>query len=220
MVILLLLATFAIFAAIDYFLSHGKAPVAAALPQAAPHGGGLYVDGFHLAEDVQYHPGHAWCQRERKHRERVGVDEFAASLAGTVEKIDLPKPGTWIRQGQKSWAFWRNGQKVEMVSPTEGEVIEVNEAIRKDPALLRRDPYGAGWLMVVNVPDEESTTRNLLPKHLIPAWMRNAVEALYAQQPELAGATAADGGRPVEDIGSTMTPQSWRETASKLFLTA
>ena len=91
-------------------------------------------------------------------------------------------------------------EKTEMVSPTEGEVMEVNPEVLRNPAALRQDPYGKGWLVTVHVPDEENTTRNLVPKGLVREWMRESVERLYALQPALAGAVAADGGRPAEEL--------------------
>ena len=108
-------------------------------------------------------------------------------LAGKIEKIELPKPGQWIRQGQKVISFFRDGQKTEMVSPTEGEVMAINSDVLENPALLRQDPYGKGWLVSVHVPDEENTTRNLIPRMLVGEWMREAVERLYARQPAAGG---------------------------------
>lgn len=106
-----------------------------------------------------------------------------------------------------------------MVSPTEGEVLAANTDVLQDPGLLRRDPYGAAWLITVNVPDEESTGRNLIPKGLIADWMRDAVDRLYALQPALAGAVAADGGRPALDLGSSLPDAGWRRLVEEFFLT-
>jgi glycine cleavage system H protein len=218
MTVLLVLFVFLGFALADWIVSRGKVP-SVAKAQAVPAAGELVVDGCKIAKDVRYHPGHAWCLQERKHVERVGIDEFAAALAGPMDKIDLPKPGQWLRQGQKAWGFSRNGEKVEMVSPVEGEVMQVNTEVVKDPSLIRKDPYGLGWLLVVKVPDEESTTRNLLPTSLVPNWMRNAMEALYASQMQLVGATAADGGTLVEDPAAALPAPEWRKLAGQFFLT-
>jgi glycine cleavage system H lipoate-binding protein len=147
------------------------------------------------------------------------MDEFAASLLGRVEKVDLPKPGQWLRQGQKAFSLFRDGQKAEMVSPTEGEVLEVNQEVLRNPELLREDPYGKGWLMTVNVPDPENTSRNVIPRGLVREWMRDAVERLYALQPALAGATAADGGRPTSDLLAEVPDARWKEITSEFFLT-
>jgi hypothetical protein len=71
----------------------------------------------------------------------------------------------------------------------------------------------------VHVPDEETTVRNLVPKSMVKTWMRDAVERLYAKQPSLAGAVAADGGRPVHDIAAHLPGTEWKELTREFFLT-
>ena len=222
MTVILVLGTFVVFIALDYVLNRNKAvhtvPVAAV--EGATAAAGEFVTGFQTPGNLSYHPGHSWLMQERKNMVRVGADHFAAALAGKIEKIELPKPGQWIRQGQKIVALLRNGERVEMVSPTEGEVMTVNEQVVQNPTLLREDPYGKGWLLAVHVPDEESTVRNLVPKSLVREWMRESVERLYARQPQLAGAVAADGGAPAEDLLAEVPGVNWKEVAGEFFLTA
>ena len=222
MTVILVLATFSVFILLDYLMNRGKAmrtvPVAATNPVPAEFGGDM-VEGFHVPQTVSYHSGHSWLMRERKNVVRVGADEFAAALLGKIEKIELPKPGQWIRQGQKVLTFVRDGVKAEMVSPTEGEVMEINRELLENPSMLREDPYGKGWLVAVHVPDEENTTRNLIPKGLVGEWMREAAARLYARQPALAGAVAADGGRPAEDLLVGLPDANWAEVTAEFFLT-
>jgi glycine cleavage system H protein len=222
MTVILVLATFLVFIVLDYALNRRKAVATAPAlaPKAVPAMlGGDYVDGFLVPATVSYHSGHTWLVRERKNVVRMGADEFAAALVGKVEKVELPKPGQWIRQGQKVLSFYRGGEKTEMVSPTEGEVMEINAEVVDNPATLRQDPYGKGWLVTVHVPDEESTSRNLVPKSLVREWMRDAVERLYARQPALAGAVAADGGRPADDLLAAVPDANWKEATGEFFLT-
>ena len=222
MAVILVLAFFLVFIVLDYLLNRKKAiaTVSVAASAAVPAQlGGDYVDGFLTPESVSYHSGHSWLLRERKNLVRVGADEFAAALLGKVEKIELPKPGQWVRQGQRILAFLRNGERAEMVSPTEGEVMEVNPEVLNNPKLLRQDPYGKGWLLTVHVPDEENTGRNLVPKGLVREWMREAVGRLYAHQPALAGAVAADGGRPADDLLAGLPGANWKEATGEFFLT-
>ena len=166
MTVLLVLGTFLVFIVLDYILNRRKAihtVSAEAHSAAAARLGADYIDGFLVPESLSYHNGHSWLVRERQNVVRVGADEFAAALVGKIEKIELPKPGQWIRQGQKVISFIRDGQKTEMVSPTEGEVMAINSDVLENPSLLRQDPYGKGWLVSVHVPDEENTNRNLIP---------------------------------------------------------
>ena len=224
MTVILVLATFLVFIVVDYALNRRKAlatvPVEESPAVVPAQLGGDYVDGFLVPGNVSYHPGHSWLVRERKNIVRVGADEFAAALLGKVESIELPKPGQWIRQGQKVVSFFRDGEKTEMVSPTEGEVMEVNPEVLRDPAALRHDPYGKGWLVTVHVPDEENTARNLVPKGLVREWARQSVERLYALQPALAGSVAADGGRPAEELLGNLPDAGWKEVTAEFFLTA
>lgn len=221
MTVVLLLLLFLTFAVIDFFLTRRRLPVAKteAAPVVPPFLQASVVEGFTVPEDLRYHHGHGWVYRERKNLARVGADEFAAVLAGKIDRIELPKPGQWLRQGQKAWSFRRNGEVTEMVSPIEGEVVAVNEELQNNPELLRKDPYGKGWMMTLFVPDEESTGRNLLPSKLVRAWMRDSVQRLYAMQSPLAGAVAADGGRPVDDVTEHLDAAGWKDITSEFFLT-
>jgi glycine cleavage system H protein len=221
MTVILVLVTFSIFITLDWVVNRRKAPLAATVPaRTAPRFlDQSYVEGFLVPEQLSYHPGHSWAMQERRNLVRIGIDDFAAALAGHVERVELPKPGQWLRQGQKAWSLFRDGEKTEMVSPTEGEVVEINPEVAANPELLRKDPYGKGWLALIHVPDEESTTRNLVPKGLVRSWMREAVGRLYSLQPQLAGAVAADGGLPTEDLLASLPDANWRHVTGEFFLT-
>ena len=225
MTVLLVLATFLVLIVLDYALNRrtvmATVPIETgnAMRPATTAPAGDFVGGFHTPDNLSYHPGHSWLVRERKNVVRIGADEFAAALLGGIERVELPKPGTWVRQGQKILAFFRDGVRTEMVSPTEGEVMEVNSEVLGNPAVLRQDPYGKGWLLAVHVPDEENTGRNLVPKGLIRQWMQDAVERLYSMQPALAGADAPDGGRPADDVFAALPEVDWKAATGELFLT-
>jgi glycine cleavage system H protein len=176
-----------------------------------------FVDGFLVPEGIRYHPGHTWLKREGRNLARVGADEFAAKLAGNIEKVELPKPGQWFRQGQAFLKLHRNGEAATLISPIEGEVVEVNPEVLSDPSLLRNDAYGKGWLVTLHVYDEVSPWRNLLPVNLITSWMKDAVARLYAKQPSLV-AVAADGGRPVDDLLSGLPGAEWHKITAEFFL--
>lgn len=221
MTVLLLVLTFATFIVIDLVLNRKKAPKIATETELQPvmaESDPEVVGGFAVPSNVRYHPGHTWVQRERKNVNRVGADAFAAAFAGPVDRIELPKPGQWVRQGQKVASFIRNGEKIELVSPVEGEVVEINSTLLTNPSLLREEPYGKGWMMNVFSPDEDSPARNLLPVNLVRSWMQEAADRLFALQPQLAGATAADGGEPVADPAAALDAKTWKKAAEEFFL--
>lgn len=218
MTVLLVLVTFLGFILIDALLNWKKASLPKAAIVEVPQSAIRVISGFEAPEELRYHPGHTWLMRERKNVNRVGADQFAAAILGDIQKIELPKPGHWVRQGQKIFSFFKNGEKVEMVSPVEGEVIEVNAELAASPALLRDDPYGKGWFVSVFSPDEEGPSRNLLPRNMVSTWLRDAAERLYAMQPVLAGVTSADGGIPVKDASAALATVPLSKIGKEFFL--
>src|SRR5208283_4836610 len=153
MTVLLVLFTFASFLLIDHFRSRHAvvqpAMQVSTTPEAkAPRLQPALVGGFAVPENLRYHPGHTWALSESPSLVRVGMDDFASKLTGTVERITLPQRGQWIRQGQKLCTIHRdlhgNDSAVDMVSPIEGTVTDINQALIEDPKLALRDPYGEG----------------------------------------------------------------------------
>jgi len=222
MTVLAVLATFVVFLTIDYVRSRKRRAVPAAThaqsSAPAPRLQPAFVSGFELPENLRYHPGHTWALAESPTLVRVGVDAFAASLIGKVQGISLPKRGQWIRQGQKIVTVMRDGTKAELVSPIEGEVGNVNDAVLADNALPGRDPYGDGWLLTVMAPDAKVSFRNLLNGTLARRWMEDAAARLRMRMPAMAGAVAQDGGVAVDDVAAHLPDQAWSELTHEFFL--
>src|SRR5271169_220753 len=175
MTVLLVLFTFAAFLLIDHYRSRRAfvqpaMQVTAAKQDAVPRLKPALVGGFEVPDNLRYHPGHTWALSESPSLVRIGMDDFATKLTGKVEQVNLPQRGQWIRQGQKVWSIVRNGVKVDMVSPIEGSVSDINEAVVRDPSLIGGDPYGEGWMVAVQSPDAKTNFRNLLGGALARWW--------------------------------------------------
>ncbi len=210
----------------DYLIRHRKGKAVTVVnesvvtPAAAPvHPEFLpaYVEGFLVPEGLRYHTGHTWVQREERNTARVGVDDFAAKLAGRIDTIELPKSGEWFRQGQPVFKIHRNDETTTLLSPIEGEVVEVNSQVVNDPSLLRSDPYGNGWLITLHCPEIEDW-HNLLPVSLVKSWMEEAVSRLFAEEPSLVGAVAVGGGRPTDDLLAALPGADWSRITAEFFL--
>ena len=136
MTVILVLLTFASFLLIDHFYSrrHAVLPVAQTPKlETAPRLAQSLVGGFQVPEKLRFHPGHTWALSETRELVRVGIDDFASKLVGRWTRIALPQRGQWIRQGQKIWTIFRDGASVDMVSPIEGSIADVNDAAMQDP---------------------------------------------------------------------------------------
>ena len=220
MVALLVILTFAVMLVLDHLLLRQPLVIEDAKPAARPHLVPDVVAGFALPDNLAYHPGHTWAVAETPELVRIGMDDFAAKVTGPVERIDTPRRGQWVRQGQRIIAMKRNGREVALVSPIEGTVVDVNDAMTNAPETARRDPYGQGWLLKVQAPDMKTNFVNLLNGTLARRWMDEAAAKLRALTPQTAGATAQEGGLAADDILQNVDPQDWQKVTRELFLTA
>ena len=101
---------------------------------------------------LRYSVEHEWVNAERP--VAVGVSQVAADALGEVVYVDLPEVGAQLTAGQVCGEIESTKSVSELYSPVSGEVVEVNDAVVADPALVNADPYGAAWLFKVAVTEE------------------------------------------------------------------
>jgi glycine cleavage system H lipoate-binding protein len=225
MTVILVLATFIAFLLIDHFFSKKPAVQLQAQPAvpriaatAQPRHVQTLVGGFRVPDNLRYHPGHTWALSESPSLIRIGIDDFASKLIGKIESVSLPQRGTWVRQGQKIWSIVRDGKKVEMVSPMEGSITDINEELLKNPELATKDPYGEGWMVTVQSPDAKTNYRNLLSGQLARWWTEEAAGRIQAKFAMPMPALAQDGGEAMGDLTAGMPEGDFEKIAKEFFL--
>ena len=174
---------------------------------------------FSLAEGYHFHPGHAWAAATDGEIVTVGLDDFAAQLVGPPDGFELPAVGAGVRQGEPGWALRAGDRALTMLSPMEGQVVEVNAAVRETPRLATDDPYGQGWLLKVRAPNRTASLKNLFSGELASVWMRHATDRLQRLPATGLGVVMADGGTPVRGFGRALGPDEWQAVARDFFLT-
>ncbi|HVR39229.1 MAG TPA: glycine cleavage system protein H [Thermoanaerobaculia bacterium] len=220
MVAIFVILTFVVALLIDHLLDRKPLPIAQEKPLQAPARPRLtpaIVAGFEVPDNLLYHRGHTWAAAETPDLVRVGVDDFAAKLAGEITSVDVPQRGQWIRQGQRIIAMHHNGREIDLVSPIEGTVVDLNETALTNPTAVRNDPYGDGWLLTVNSPDAKTNFRNLLGGTLARRWMDDAAARLRAFAVP-AGALAQDGGVAVSSLIEQLPDVEWEKAEKEFFL--
>ena len=220
MIALLVVITFLLAVVIDHLINRQPIPVANEAPLQAPQRTRLVpsvVAGFEVPDNLRYHPGHTWAVAESADLVRVGIDDFAAKLAGGVSRIDIPERGQWIRQGQRIIAMHHDGREIDLVSPIEGTVVDVNRKAIDDPKLAQQDPYGDGWLIAVNSPDANTNFRNLLGGTVARRWMDEAAARLRSIAVP-AAILAQDGGMAVTNVIDQLPDADWDKLTKEFFL--
>lgn len=223
MTVILVLLTFVAFLLIDHLFSKKSVAVQPAVQTARrptqPVSSAGVVGGFKVPENLRYHPGHTWALGEGPSLVRVGIDDFAAKLTDGMDRITLPQRGQWVRQGQKICTVFRNGMSVDMISPIEGSVADINESVAQGPSLASKDPYGEGWLLTVQSPDAKTNFRNLLGGAMARWWTEESAARLRRKLSLTpAGALAQDGGVSIENLAAQVPDNVWAATTKEFFL--
>lgn len=176
-------------------------------------------DWFHLpAEGVYFHQGHSWARPEGGEIVRVGMDDFAQKLLGKIDSIQFPKVGSQVTQGEKAWALTVGSKSIDMLSPVDGEIVDINHHLFNSPETVSKDPYGQSWLMKVRAPKLSSNLKNLLSGELARRWMEGVREKLLARTNYNLGAVYQDGGVPVDGIARNLDREKWDEIVNEFFL--
>ena len=100
--------------------------------------------------ELRYTREHEWAKIEGK-RARVGITHYAQDQLGDVVFVELPKVGAKVTQ-LKTFGVVESVKAVsDLFAPVSGVVVEVNQELTQQPERVNRDPYGAGWLVVVEL---------------------------------------------------------------------
>ena len=101
---------------------------------------------------IKYTEDHEWLNIEGD-TATVGITHHAQDALGDVVFVDLPAVGTSFAQKDVAGVVESVKAAADVYMPVSGEITEVNEALRADPALANTDPLGAGWFFKVKLSD-------------------------------------------------------------------
>jgi glycine cleavage system H protein len=100
-------------------------------------------------EELRYTSEHEWALAEDDGRVRVGITDFAQDALGDVVYVDLPDEGAEVRAGEPFGEVESTKSVSDLYGPVTGRVVSRNGALGDSPELVNRDPYGEGWMVVV-----------------------------------------------------------------------
>lgn len=219
---------FAFFITLDWAIQRASARRAAAVESEAPVrapalsmqpvADPVFVAGYELPAEYHYHRGHTWARVLGPDTVAIGVDDFARRLIGRAKGLKLPKVGSWVRQGGKSFRIDSDRHSAELLSPVEGTVVAINPDLRRRPSLCSEDPYGHGWLFKVRSANLGANVRNLLSGRLARKWIEDAREQLELRLMALSGSVLQDGGEPSADFADHVDDGDWQRLAETFLL--
>ena len=105
-----------------------------------------------IPSNLRYHQEHEWVRLEGK-QATIGITHFAQDALGDIVFIDLPKVGTQISASQQIGEVESTKTTSTIYTPVSGTIAKVNTDLKDHPEVVNSDPYGKGWMAVINVSD-------------------------------------------------------------------
>ncbi len=119
---------------------------------------------FRIATDRVYTPAGLWVLNDGG-RLRVGLTDYRQQNSGDIAFAEVVAPGTVVSAGERLGNIETIKVDVELTSPVSGRVVEVNERLELEAELINQDPFGEGWLAVIEPAAWEAEAAALISPH-------------------------------------------------------
>ncbi len=103
-------------------------------------------------ENFRYHKEHTWVKPSKK-KALIGITDYAQDALGDIVYIDLPEVDTLVEANNEIAEIESTKATSAVISPVSGMIIEVNDKLADNPELINEDPYGKGWIAVIELKD-------------------------------------------------------------------
>lgn len=104
-------------------------------------------------DNIKYHKEHTWVKVSGK-KATVGITDYAQDALGDIVYIDLPEVDTVVEANTEMSEIESTKATSAVIAPVSGTIIEVNEKLADSPEIINEDPYGKGWIAVIEMENE------------------------------------------------------------------
>jgi len=107
--------------------------------------------------ELLYTTEHTWLKLEDDKKGRVGITYYAQDQLKEAKFVDLPASGDRVTHMEPFGSIESNKASIDLYSPVSGTVIENNHALENEPKLVNQEPYGRGWMIMVEMSNPAET---------------------------------------------------------------
>lgn len=111
---------------------------------------------MNVPEELRYTADHEWARLDEDGRIRIGITDYAQDALGDVVFIQLPEVGRAYDPSDSFSEVESTKSVSDVYAPVAGTVVEVNAGLDDAPQRLNEDPYGDGWICVIQPADAEA----------------------------------------------------------------
>jgi glycine cleavage system H protein len=119
------------------------------------------IKGYNMPDDLYYHQEDSWARVDGD-KVTIGMTDFFQKEAGDVVFVDLPDEEDEVAQGEVCGKIQSRKWIGKLVAPVSGEIVEINEDLEDDTSLINSDPYGEGWILVIEASDLDGDLGKLI----------------------------------------------------------
>ena len=105
-----------------------------------------------IPEHLIYSESHEWLQLESDIA-TIGITDFAQTELGDIVFAEVPEVGEHLERGEAFGTLEAVKTVADLIAPTSGEVLEVNDSLAEEAEQINEDPYGGGWLLKIRIDD-------------------------------------------------------------------
>lgn len=131
--------------------------------------------GYDVPDELYYHEEHSWARVDGT-KVTVGMTDFFQKEAGDIVFVDLPDEEDEFSQGEVCGKIQSRKWIGKLVAPVSGEIIEINEELEDDTSLINTDPYGEGWIIVIEASDLDEDLGNLIHGDAVAAFIDREIK--------------------------------------------
>lgn len=115
-----------------------------------------------IPSDLRFHKEHEWVRLDGK-RATVGISDFAQDALGDIVFLELPKAGVSVKAGQQIGEIESTKTTSTIYTPVSGTVNQINTDLKDHPEVVNSDPYGKGWIAVIELADSGEVNQLMTP---------------------------------------------------------
>ncbi|MEJ2586318.1 MAG: glycine cleavage system protein GcvH [Deltaproteobacteria bacterium] len=142
------------------------------------------IKGYNMPDEQYYNEEHSWARVDGK-KVTVGMSDMFQKEAGDIVFVDLPEEEDEVEQGETCGKIQSRKWIGKLVAPVSGEIAQINEELEDDTSLINSDPYGDGWILVIEVEDEAELAdelENLIHGDAVADFVEQEIEKTEAEK--------------------------------------
>jgi len=124
---------------------------------------GAVRNGESLPPELKYSEDNLWVRLEPEGKARLGLTHLVGARGGQFNYVELPTLGRELKAGDVFGSAEMSKTAIDLISPLSGKIIDVNFELDPAPELMNDDPYGKGWILVLQLSHPEELA-NLLSR--------------------------------------------------------